>query len=57
MIHSFYYFIKNLQTTIALTFLTYIISAIGGVNNLENIKTDNIKCEFDPIEAYFARSR
>ena len=30
-IHSFYYFIKNPQTTIALTFLTYIISAIGGV--------------------------
>ena len=26
------YFIKNSQTTIALTFLTHIISAIGGVN-------------------------
>ena len=25
------YFIKNLQTTIAPTFLTHIISAIGGV--------------------------
>ena len=30
-IHSFYYFIKNPQTTISLTFLTYIISAIDGV--------------------------
>ena len=28
---TFYYFIKNSQTTIALTFLTYIISVIGGV--------------------------
>ena len=33
-VHSFYYFIKNPQTTIALTFLTYIISAISGVVNL-----------------------
>ena len=28
----FYDFIKNPQTTIALTFLTHIISGIGGVN-------------------------
>ena len=31
-IYSFYYFIKNPQTTIALKFLTYIISATGGVS-------------------------
>ena len=30
-IYSFNYFIKNPQTTIALTFLTHIISTIGGV--------------------------
>merc|ERR1712051_584891 len=30
--YSYYYFIKNPETTIALTFLTFIISAIGGVN-------------------------
>ena len=29
----FYYFIKNPQITIALTFLTYIIPAIGGVSH------------------------
>ena len=29
--YFFNYFIKNPQTTIALTFLTYIISAISGV--------------------------
>ena len=31
-IYFFNYFIKNPQTTIALTFLTHIISAIGGVD-------------------------
>ena len=32
------YFTKNPQTTIALTFLTHIISAIGGVRcNRENV--------------------
>ena len=38
-IHSFYYFIKNPQTTIALTFFTYIISAVGGVINEQQIET------------------
>ena len=33
-IYFFNYFIKNPQTTIVLPFLTYNISAIGGVSNL-----------------------
>jgi hypothetical protein len=32
-IYFFNYFIKNPQTTIALTFLTYVISATGGVSS------------------------
>ena len=35
-VHSFYHFIKNPQTTIALTFLTHIISAIGGVSSIND---------------------
>ena len=41
----FYHFIKNPQTTIALTFLTHIISAIGGVchNGVENLIKSELK--------------
>ena len=45
MICSFNYFIKNPKATFALTFLTHIISAIGGVgfvyHLLKKTKTEN----------------
>ena len=34
-VYFFNHFIKNPQTTSALTFLTYIISAVGGVPQLK----------------------
>ena len=65
-IYFFNYFIKNPQTTIALTFLTHIISAIGGVQKLSFQRVsiyhkisisptdENYKCNLEMVPMQFA---
>ena len=47
---------NNYRHTHFLKFRPWINEQFRKFSYRENIKTDTIKCEFDPIEAYFARS-